>query len=96
MNTPNKLRIDVYIDALNYSKLLDKCSKIGAKTTSIGLNAILNEYFLQKDEQIVAVERLNKIIQGYELKIRGLQHDIVHDADKKVAEIKKAQILRPI
>jgi len=88
MDKPNKVRIDVYIDAMNYSKILEYANKIGARTASQAVNTMLNEYFLDKDGQAIAVERLTKVIQNYENKVRNLELEVRTKALKSAEVIK--------
>ena len=72
----NKLRVDCYIDAGVYYKLLDFQKKSGAKTTSLALNDALKTYFSNKEEADVGIERLNKVIQSFQNKIENLEHEL--------------------
>ena len=91
----SKARIDILLEPAIYYKLLEYQSKNKHENLSRATSEILKNFFMSLGEQSVAIDRLTKVIQGYEVKIRDMQHDIIHDADKKVADIKKAEILRP-
>jgi len=69
----SKSRVDVYISPKNFFKLLEYQAKHGIKTYSQTIERILSEFFTGADNQALAVDRLNKIIQDYENKIRNLE-----------------------
>lgn len=72
----NKLRVDCYVDAGVYYKLLDYQKKTGAKTVSLALNNALTMYFSNKEEADVGIERLNKVIQSFQNKIENLEYEL--------------------
>jgi hypothetical protein len=72
----NKLRVDCYVDAGIYYKLLAYQKATGAKTVSLALNAALTTYFSNREEADVGIERLNKVIQGFQNKIENLEHEL--------------------
>lgn len=71
-----KTRVDAFITAKNYFNLLTYMRKEGAKTLSLAVNKIMQDYFLNVDEQQQAVERLNKVIQEQQNKIMNLEFEV--------------------
>jgi hypothetical protein len=70
------VRIEGYITFKNYSSLEQMREKTKDKGFSNILNHVINKYFVNLDEQQGAVERLTKVIQGYQEKINNLEYEL--------------------
>ena len=70
-----KTQVVCYLEVDNYAKLIS-LSKTTGQTLSMGIDGILKIYFGNEDSQKMAVERLNRVIQEQEMKIRNLEHEI--------------------
>jgi uncharacterized protein len=83
----SKIKVDAYIDADVYYKLLAYKNQNKCKTDSAAINAALNEAFATRDEQVLAVERLTKVIQGMQARIDNAEYDKRMRNAKAVKEI---------
>lgn len=90
-----KTRIEIYTDADNYFKLLVYAQK-NNQNMSVAVNDILKKHFLGEDTQQLAVDRLNKVIQAQEEKIRNLQHELTHSVDQQIQDLKAATVLKGV
>lgn len=85
----SKSRVDVYLSPKNFFKLLEYQAKQGTKTYSQTIERILTEFFSGADSQELAVQRLTKVIQDYENKIRNLEFELRLAKQQKAKAIKE-------
>jgi hypothetical protein len=90
----NKNQVVSYIKPMNYFKLLEFCNKRGLKTLSEGIDNVLETFFSGLDEQKLATDRLNSVIQKQQMEIQQLRHDITHSVNKEIQDLKNAEVIK--
>jgi len=69
-------KIQLFVDLKQASNILKYQEERHLKSESEAVFRILNEYFTNVELQDQAVNRLNKVIQGYNDKIRNLEYQL--------------------
>jgi len=78
-----KVRIECYLSLDLFSKIEAIRRSTGDKGYTKVMNKVILEYFQQEHNQDAAINRLTKVIQGYEEKIRNLEHELKHRQEKE-------------
>ena len=70
------MRIECYLDDATFIKLVNYQVKHQLANKSKAIRRLMNEFFQARDEQDIAVARLNGVIQKQQIKIQNLEYEL--------------------